>query len=165
MRIFVALIAVFLANMAIADLQFPQLDADDLNGRSVSLPQDLPGDPTIVFIAYKRNQQPSINAWVAHLGLQERGGAAWAELPVVGRGAALFRNFIDNGMRSGITSTAMRGRTITIYSSQRAFNRALGIDGRDQIYTALVGRGGQVHVLIKGDVTEDKIARLRAAYP
>jgi hypothetical protein len=54
MRIFVALIAVFLANMAIADLQFPQLDADDLNGRSVSLPQDLPGDPTIVFIAYKR---------------------------------------------------------------------------------------------------------------
>ena len=81
MRIFVALIAVFLANMAIADLQFPQLDADDLNGRSVSLPQDLPGDPTIVFIAYKRNQQPSINDWVARLGLQERGGPAWAELP------------------------------------------------------------------------------------
>ncbi|MBL6637207.1 MAG: hypothetical protein ISP37_02740 [Planktomarina sp.] len=165
MRIFAALIVVFLANAAIAELQFPLLDADDLNGRAVSLPQDLPGDPTIVFIAYKRNQQPSINAWVARLGLQERVGAAWVELPVVGRGAALFRNFVDNGMRSGITSTAMRGRTITIYSSQRAFNMALGIDGRDDIYTALVGRDGQVYVLIAGDVTAEKMAQLRAAYP
>ena len=90
MRISVVIIAVFLANMAIAELQFPPLDADDLNGRAVSLPQDLPGDPTIVFIAYKRNQQPSINAWVARLGLQELGGLAWAELPVVGRGSVSY---------------------------------------------------------------------------
>ncbi|MDA7449572.1 hypothetical protein N8811_03665 [Planktomarina temperata] len=165
MRILVALVVVFWANMAIAELQFPSLDADDLNGRAVSLPQDFPGDLTIVFIAYKRNQQPSINAWVVRLGLQEIGGPAWVELPVVGRGAALFRSFVDNGMRSGITSTAMRGRTITIYSSQRAFNKALGIDGRDEIFTALVGRNGQVHVLIEGDVTDEKIAQLRAAYP
>ena len=165
MRIFVALVVVFWANMAIAELQFPSLDADDLNGRAVSLPQDFPGDPTIVFIAYKRNQQPSINAWVAGLGLQERGGAAWVELPVVGRGAALFRSFVDNGMRSGITSTAMRARTITIYSSQRAFNMQLGIEGRDEIYTALVGSDGQVYALIEGDVTKAKIAQLRAAYP
>jgi hypothetical protein len=41
----------------------------------------------------------------------------------------------------------------------------LGIDGRDEIYTALVGRDGQVHVLIEGDVTGEKIAQLRAAYP
>ena len=68
-------------------------------------------------------------------------------------------------MRSGITSTAMRGRTITIYSSQRAFNKALDIDGRDEIYIALVGRDGQVHVLIEGDVTDEKIVQLRAAYP
>ena len=165
MRISVVIIAVFLAHMAIAELQFPPLDADDLNGRAVSLPQDLPGDPTIVFIAYKRNQQPSINAWVARLGLQELGGLAWAELPVLGRGVALFRTLVDNGMRSGITSTAMRGRTITIYPSQRAFNKALGINGRDEIYIALVGRDGQVHVLIEGDVTDEKIAQLRAAYP
>jgi hypothetical protein len=83
----------------------------------------------------------------------------------VGRGAALFRSFVDNGMRSGITSTAMRARTITIYSSQRAFNTQLGIAGRDEIYTALVGRDGQVYALIGGDVTEAKIAQLRAAYP
>ncbi|MGB2497258.1 MAG: hypothetical protein ACPH9Y_02740, partial [Planktomarina sp.] len=69
MRIFVALIMVFLANAAMSERQFPLVDADDLNGRAVSLPDDLPGDPTIVFIAYKRNQQPSINAWVAGLGL------------------------------------------------------------------------------------------------
>ena len=42
---------------------------------------------------------------------------------------------------------------------------ALGIDGRDDIYTALVGRDGQVYVLIAGDVTAEKMAQLRAAYP
>ena len=52
-----------------------------------------------------------------------------------------------------------------ICSSPRAFKRALGLDGRDEIYTALVGRDGQVHVLIEGDVTGEKIAQLRAAYP
>ena len=106
-----------LSATAQADSTFPTLMADDLNGRSLSLPADFPGKPTIVFIAYKRNQQPSINAWVERLGLRETGGPAWVELPVVGLGAVLFRRFVDNGMRSGIISTEMRARTITIYSS------------------------------------------------
>ena len=40
MRIFVALIAVFLANMAIADLQFPQLAFSD-RLRAIECPTDM----------------------------------------------------------------------------------------------------------------------------
>ena len=136
-----------------------------MNGRSLSIPADLPGTPTIVFIAYKREQQPNINAWVEQLDLHETGGPAWVELPVVGRGAVLFRSFVDNGMRSGITSPQMRARTITIYSSRSAFNLALGILWRGEIYVALVDPDGTVHALIEGDVTEGKVEQLRAAYP
>ena len=162
-RILATLMLILLTPMAQAELVFPTLTADDLNGRSLSIPADLPGTPTIVFIAYKREQQPNINAWVDKLDLHETGGLAWVELPVVGLGAVLFRSFVDNGMRSGITSPEMRARTITIYSSRSAFNRALGIPGRGEIYVALVDPDGTVHALIAGDVTEAKVEQLRAA--
>lgn len=126
-RTFATLMIILLYPMAQADVVFPPLIADDLNGRSLNLPADLPGKLTIVFIGYKREQQSNVNVWVEQLDLRETGGQAWLELPVVGRGAVLFRSFVDNGMRSGITSPQMRVRTITIYSSWRAFNLALGI--------------------------------------
>ena len=164
-RILTIFIIMALSATAQADSTFPTLMADDLNGRSLSLPADFPGKPTIVFIAYKRNQQPSINAWVERLGLRETGGPAWVELPVVGLGAVLFRRFVDNGMRSGIISTEMRARTITIYSSRSSFNRALSIVGQGEICVALVDPNGMVYTLIEGDVTEAKVEQLRAAYP
>ncbi len=54
-----------------------------------------------MFIAYKREQQPNINAGVEKLELHETGGPAWVELPAAGLGAVLFSSFVDNGMRSG----------------------------------------------------------------
>ena len=164
-RIFATLMIILLSPMAQADVVFPPLTADDLNGRSLNLPADLPGKPTIVFIAYKREQQPNVNAWVEQLDLRETGGQAWVELPVVGCGAVLFRSFVDNGMSLGITSPQMRARNIMIYSSRSAFNLALGISGRGEIYVALVDPDGTIHALVEGDVTEAKVEQLRAAYP
>jgi hypothetical protein len=163
-RIFATLMIILLSPVAQADVVFPPLTADDLNGRSLNLPADLPGKPTIVVIAYKREQQPNVNAWVEQLDLRETGGQAWVKLPVVRRGAVLFRSFVDNGMRSGITSPQMRARTITIYSSRSAFNLALGISGRGEIYVALVDPDGTIYALVEGDVTEAKVEQLRAAY-
>ena len=131
---------ILLSPMAQADVVFPPLTADDLNGRSLNLPADLPGKLTIVFIGYKREQQSNVNVWVEQLDLRETGGQAWLELPVVGRGAVLFRSFVDNGMR-------------------------LGISGRGEIYVALVDPDGTIHALVEGDVTEAKVEQLRAAYP
>jgi len=101
---------------------------------------------------------------VEQLDLRETDGQAWVELPVVGRGAVLFRSFVDKGMRLGITSPQMWARTITIYSSWSAFNLALGILWRGEIYLALVDPDGTVHALIEGDVTEGKVDQLCAAF-
>ena len=121
----VLIVVFFMITPATAEVIFPDLEADDLNGRTLSLPKDLPGKPTIVLIAFKRKQQSSVDEWVDRLDLLPEGGPAWIEMPVVGRGAAIFRSFVDKGMRAGITSEVMRGRTITIYSSRRAFNLSL----------------------------------------
>lgn len=161
----VLIVVFFMITPATAEVIFPDLEADDLNGRTLSLPKDLPGQPTIVLIAFKRKQQSSVDAWVDRLDLLPEGGPAWIEMPVVGRGAAIFRSFVDKGMRAGITSEFMRGRTITIYSSRRAFNNALGIQSMKDIYVALVDPNGTVHILIQGDVSEEKMKKLRSAYP
>ena len=161
----VLIVVFFMITPATAEVIFPDLEADDLNGRTLSLPKDLPGKPTIVLIAFKRKQQSSVDEWVDRLDLLPEGGPAWIEMPVVGRGAAIFRSFVDKGMRAGITSEFMRGRTITIYSSRRAFNNALGIQSMKDIYVALVDPNGTVHILIQGDVSEEKMKKLRSAYP
>ena len=163
-RFFAFILTFALATQAHGEIKLPSLVVDDLNGRTMNLPADLPGNPTIVFIAFKQNQQPLINAWVDRLGLLAQGGLYWVELPVVGRGAALIRSVIDNGMRSGITSTAMRARTLTVYSNRRSFNSAMGIADMSQVYVALVDRDGAVRTMISGAVTEGKVDKLRAAY-
>ena len=69
-------VSFFLATSAIAEIKFPELTSDDLNGRSMNLPADLPGETTIIFVAYKQRQQPKIDAWVKRLGLTETGGTS-----------------------------------------------------------------------------------------
>ena len=162
---FVTFVLMSISSLAVAEIQFPEITVDNLNGQSQSFPQGLPANPTIVFIAYKQNQQEDLQAWIEALGLQESGGQAWVEFPVIGRGGALMRSFIDNGMRSGITSDALRNRVFTVYSSRGAFNQSLGISGSQQVYVALVGRDGAIYTLIEGQVTSEKVSQLRAAFP
>lgn len=143
---------------------FPTVTADDLNGDSKTLPADLPGETTIVFIAYKQNQQADVNTWVYGLGLDPSIGPEFVEVPVVGRGARMMRSFVDNGMRSGITDTAMRARTITLYESVSLVNDPLGFTGRNQIRVALVRRNGEVLWSTSGPATEAGMAELKALY-
>lgn len=149
---------------ALADATFPTVTADDLNGDSKTLPADLPGDVTIVFIAYKQNQQDDVNSWVYGLGLDPYRGPEFVEVPVVGSAARMMRSFVDNGMRSGITDTAMRARTITLYESPTLVNDPLGFSGRNEIRVLLVRKSGEVLWSTSGPATVGGLDALRAAY-
>ena len=163
LRLFLV-IFLFWVPVAQAEAKFPSLISDDLNGVSHSLPDGLPGDPTIVFIAYKRGQQPAVNTWVDALGLDPDRGAEFVELPVVGSNARLMRSVIDNGMRSGIVDRALRERTITIYENASVVNRPLGFSGRNQIRVLIVKRDGSVLWSTSGTATEAGVAELKAAF-
>lgn len=160
-----ALLLAFATQPALADGIFPTVTADDLNGVSHTLPAGLPGDPTIVFVAYKQNQQDAVNGWVEALGLDPARGAQFIELPVVGSGAKLIRPIVDNGMRSGITDTKMRARTITLYQNPAVINTPLGFTGRESIRVLLVRQNGTVLWSTSGTVSAKGLADLRALYP
>lgn len=148
---------------ATAQTTFPALTADDLNGRSVTLPSGLPGDPTIVFFAYKQDQQFEVNSWVDALGLTADGDIEFVELPVVGAATVLIRPVVDNGMRSGIVDPAMRARTITVYQNVKTVNAPLGFSGRDEIRVLLVRQSGEVLWSMSGPATAEGAASLMAA--
>jgi len=149
---------------AMADAIFPTVTADDLNGDSKTLPADLPGDVTIMFIAYKQNQQEDVNTWVYGLGLDPYRGPEFVEVPVVGKAARMMRGFVDNGMRSGITDTAMRARTITLYENPALVNDPLGFSGRNDIRVLLVRKSGEVLWSTSGPATAQGLDELRTAY-
>lgn len=155
---------VSIATFASAEGTFPTVTSEDLNGRTLTLPQDLPGNPTIVFIAYKQAQQDTVDAWVRSLGLDASRGAEFLEVPVVGRGARLMRSVIDNGMRSGITDTAMRARTVTLYESVSKINDPLGFSGRGEARVLVVARSGEVLYSTSGGPTSAGVQAVQAAY-
>lgn len=143
---------------------FPTLKSEDLNGDPHALPGGLPGDPTIVFIAYKQGQQPDVNTWLRDLALDPSRGPEFVELPVVGTAARMMKSVIDNGMRSGIIDTAMRARTITIYESAASVNAPLGFQGRSEIRVLIVKQDGSVLWSTSGPATPTGVSALRAAF-
>ena len=78
--------------------------------------------------------------------------------------AKAMRPIIDNGMRSGITDTAMRARTITIYQNASVVNNPLGFSGRGTIRVLVVRRDGTVLLSTSGAVTSDGVKAVQAAY-
>jgi len=140
---------------------FPTVEASDLNKREVTLPQDLPAERTIVMMAFLREQQEDLNTWIYGMELDEAFKNQWVELPVLSRGARLFRGFIDGGMRSGITRIEDRARTITIYENRKKFLAPLEIEKTDRVYVMVVERNGDVLLTIEGTYTEEGAAQIR----
>lgn len=165
MRFFTALyLSLTLITTSAFAQSFPSFVSEDLNGDTYSLPADFPGDPTIVFIAYKRGQQPDVDSWITALNLDPDIGPEFVELPVVGAATRLIKSVVDNGMRSGIVATSLRARTITLFENASKVNTPLGFDGRDDIRVLLVRPSGEVIWKISGPATSQGVEDLKAIY-
>jgi hypothetical protein len=143
--------------------RMPVIKTETLSEREVTLPADLPGEKTLVLIAFERVQQKNIDTWVNGLKLKES-ALPWIETPVIDPQNAFFRALINGGMRGGIPDTAMREKTITLYTDRNAFIKAMALNsGVKSIYAAVVSRAGQVLTLAEGDYSAEKAEALLAA--
>ncbi len=144
--------------------QMPLIQAETLTERKVTLPQDLPGEKTLAFIAFERNQQANVDTWKKGLNLQTS-TEPWVELPVIGPRGSWSRSFIDGAMRMGVSDEATRNRIITLYIERAPFLKAMGLpDSTKSIYAVIVTRGGQVLASVEGDYTPEKAAILAKAF-
>jgi hypothetical protein len=159
------LLLMFSMALSAADLgTFPIIKASDLNKKEIVLPTGLAGERNVVLIAFQREQQTDVDTWLKPLPalLSKRQNVRYYELPTIGRGAGMFRMFIDNGMRSGIPDKAQRERTITLYLDKEPFKKALQLGSENQIHALLLDKAGKVLWRAEGRFDEAKGKSLEA---
>jgi hypothetical protein len=143
--------------------RMPTVTAESLSEKPFTLPAQLPAERSLVLVAFEREQQTALNTWVAGLNLND-GKLPWIETPVIAKPNALVRAFINGGMRSGIQDTAMRDRTITLYTDPVALRKDMGLSGDGKVvWVLVVDRAGQVHAKAEGVYSADKAKPLLEA--
>jgi hypothetical protein len=144
---------------------FPSLRAENLLGQEFSIPDDLPGDIRVVFVAFKQRQQPRVDTWLAVADSLQADfpGLRYFELPTIARPYKIMKPVIDNGMRSGIAATEARARTITVFTHVGRFVEATGLPGTDDIAVFLLDGEGRIRFTGTGPRTPEKEAALREA--
>jgi hypothetical protein len=141
---------------------FPEVVGIDLTGAERRVPQDLTGPFRLVIAAYKREQQADVDTWIENLDqIRSRlPEVAFYELPVIPKGGAVFRFYVNNGMRSGITDQQRRTQVITVYTDVPEFLSAVGQADTGSILTLILGDGGVILGKVEGRFSPDQLDTL-----
>jgi len=98
---------------------FPRIESKSLDGRSITLPDDLRGEPVLLLVAYKQETQFDVDRWLLGLQFTETPVRVY-ELPTIkGAVPGLFANKIDQGMRGGIPDLD-ENIVVTVYKKDAA---------------------------------------------
>ncbi len=146
-------------------VNFPNVDARNLQGLDVQLPAAFEGRHNVVLIAFQRNHQSLVDSWVPWL--EQRAAAdptlRFYEIPTIGRIWSPARKFIDGGMASAIRVPEILQRTLTVYGDVNRLTQPLGIDDRSTIAVVLVDAEGTVGWVGKGGFDPTIAAELAQA--
>jgi len=127
-------------------VKFPDLDARNLEGLDVRLPDGFDGERNVVIIAFRRQHQSLVDSWVPWLEEQASADVdlRFYEVPTIGRIWAPVRPFIDGGMAASIREPVVLRRTLTVYGDVDRLAGPLDIHDRSTITVVLVDGAGVV---------------------
>lgn len=136
----------------VSDKSFPELQGNDLEGKTRILPRDFAGEKNIVILAFKREQQKDVDTWIDALkpNLDADPKLALYELPVMQQFNFLMRFNINNGMRYGIADKSARKRTICLYLDKASLKAKLGLVSEDQIVVLIVDQQKKILAKLYG---------------
>lgn len=149
----------------VAGVRFPEVVGIDLEGREISLPTGLAGRRNLVAVAFEREHQPVVDTWIAGVEplLVQDPELRLYEVPTIYEGSTLFRLWLNNGMRAGITDQVARRRTVTIYVDREQFNTALSIPDTSDVHLLLLNADGLIAWRSTGPANDEKLAALSQA--
>lgn len=126
--------------------QFPKVDGLNLLGEEIALPAGFEGEANLVSMGFVHRHQEDINTWIAALPeIQEAApDLRFYEVPVIYEGNALFRWWLNNGMRIGVVEEEARRRTVTVYTDRDRFRDAIDLTNIEEIHTLLLDGDGRV---------------------
>jgi len=139
-------------------MRFPQVAGSNLLRKKVTLPNDLQGELSILFIAFQQWHQAWVDSWVPLARQLEQSfpGVQFYELPVIYKMNFFSQTFLNEGMRAGIPNPTTRQKTITLYIDKEEFRQALDIPHEDTIWVLVLDRQGNVLWRTEGAYSQEK---------
>lgn len=146
-------------------MTFPTVSGSNLLRKKLTLPQDFQGRLNLVFIPFERWHQMEVDSWSALAEELEAKyeGLVYYELPTLQNGGAIYKIFLNEGMRAGIPNPKTRERTITLYLDKADFRAALDMADEEHIYILMVDRKGKEFFRARGPYSPGGEAALRQA--
>ena len=125
---------------------FPRIEARNLEGTTVLLPEAFSGSPSVIIIAFTRSHQALVDSWTPWLDefVEKHPAVAFYEIPTISGSWKFMRRMIDGGMATAIRTPKVLKRTMTVYGDIRRITVPLGIFDRSTITVLLVTREGEV---------------------
>lgn len=129
------------------------------------LPEAFSGDPNLVVVAFRREQQSTVDSWVAWFDsiAPELPRLRCYEVPVIATRWSPGRRVIDGGMARAVRTAEARRRTLTVYTDVRRVTDALAIGDTGTVAVLLVDSNGWVRWRTTGPATAGAGDELLAA--
>jgi hypothetical protein len=127
-------------------MEFPALRVRDLEGVEYLIPDELPGGPHVIVLAFRQWHQALVDQWkgpLEQIAGRHPGTEVW-EVPSLSKGYRLFRSSIDGGMRAGIPDPTVRRHTLTAYTDLTHLARDLELPSLDTVYVFVVDCDGAI---------------------
>lgn len=146
---------------------FPAFEAEDLNKKTVNIPQDVYAKKTLLIVPFKQKQQEDIYDFLAQIDpiLQDNLDFDFLEIPTISSWWTWFNlnSWIDNGMRSGIQDFETRKRTITRYIDVDDFLESMNIPDKTKVCYYLIDDTGKIYWQHIGKASSADIEQLKLA--
>ena len=144
---------------------FPRIDGEDLEGRALELPIDLPPFPVVLLVAFHRHHHRTVAAWQQEIGSLAAADPTLEvfEIATMPKLYATSKDLINDGMRSAVPDREARSHTVPVYTDVGEFARSLGLRSLDTVYVYLTGDDGWIRWSQEGEPDPTKLAELQQA--
>ncbi len=144
---------------------FPPVQVADLEGKELTLPTQLPSEAALVVLGFAHEQREAVGRWMNELQATVPPGEnlSLLEVPVIDSANMALRSIIRNGMRTAVTDTTARERTLPLFVNREAFCRAIGVTDLATPTVLLLTRAGKIAFSISGEATPERLKAVRDA--
>lgn len=143
---------------------FPAFKAFDLNKNEISIPEEIYAEKTLLIVPFKQKQQTAIYDFLDEIDylLNNYNNFDFLEIPTISYWWQTMQlsNWIDNGMRSGITDFETRKRTITRYIDVNEFLEEMEIPDRSEVCYYLINKNGEILWQHRGKANKEAMKTL-----
>jgi hypothetical protein len=121
-------------------MRFPRVSGSTLDGRTVSLPIEFEGDPTLLLISFRCQQRSLVDPWcsVADQLAGRYDEFEYYELFVVDWRS---RVLVGENRRTTLRTRGRDDQLLVVRVNKRQFRQSLGLLGEETVYALLVDEG------------------------